>query len=292
MREARLQFGFLPPRAPGGREQAGREGTFFRYNRRMAQTSKPRIVSLAPSATRILWELGAAGHLAGVTRWCKDVVPAEAIADLPVVGDCWNLDAAAVARLQPDLVVGSVPYRTKAVEDILAQGMRFLAKSPRTLEDIYGDIRLLAGIVGRPAAGEELAGRMQSRIAAVREQAAALKARPRVYCEVWPNPLRTAERWVEELVEAAGGEFVPCPAGRQVDSAEVIAADPEVIVLAWAATGERARPEAVRRRTGWDKVSAVRSGRIHVVRDETLNTPAPILLEGLDALVRVIRPAT
>jgi ABC-type Fe3+-hydroxamate transport system substrate-binding protein len=256
----------------------------------MAQTTKPRIVSLAPSATRILWELGAAEHLAGVTRWCRDVVPAEAIAGLPVVGDCWNLDAKAVAKLKPDLVIGSVPYRAEAVEGILKQGLRFLAKSPRALEDIYGDIRLLAQIVDKAGEGEKLVGKMQSQIAAVRDRTAAMEKRPRVYCEVWPNPLRTAERWVEELVEAAGGRFVPCTAGRQVSTDEVIDANPEVIVLAWAATGSRARTDLVRRRPGWEKVSAVREKRIHVVRDETLNTPAPILLEGFQALAEAIHP--
>ncbi|MGH7967581.1 MAG: ABC transporter substrate-binding protein [Limisphaerales bacterium] len=256
----------------------------------MEQAAKPRIVSLAPSATRILWELGAAEHLAGVTRWCKDVVPAEAIEGLPVVGDCWNLDAAAVARMGPDLVIGSVPYRAEAVEGILKQGLRFLAKSPRTLADIYGDIRLLAATVDKREAGEKLVHKMQSQIAAVRERTGAMGNRPRVFCEVWPNPLRTAERWVEELVDTAGGEFVPCPAGRQVSAEEVILADPEIIVLAWAATGSRARADVVRKRPGWEKVSAVRENRIHVLRDEILNTPAPLLLEGLQALAAAVHP--
>ncbi|HKT11780.1 MAG TPA: helical backbone metal receptor [Terriglobia bacterium] len=258
----------------------------------MAQTAKPRIVSLAPSATRTLWELGAAEHLAGVTRWCKDVVPAEAIAGLPVVGDCWDLDAQAVAKLKPDLVIGSVPYRAEAVEGILKQGLRFLAKSPRTLDDIYGDIRLLSQIVCKTGEGEKLAAKMQTQIAAARERTAAMGKRPRVYCEVWPNPLRSSERWVEELVEAAGGKFVPCPAGRQVSAEEVIGADPEIIVLAWAATGSRARADVVRRRPGWEQVSAVRNHRIHVFHDETLNTPAPILLEGLQALAAAIHPGS
>ena len=258
----------------------------------MEHNRKPRIVSLAPSATRILWELGAAEHLAGVTRWCKDVVPAEAIAGLPLVGDCWNLDAASVARLAPDLVIGSVPYRAEAVESILKQGLRFLAKSPRTLEDIYGDIHLLAQIVCKAGEGEKLVRKMKSQIAAAGDRTTAMETRPRVYCEVWPNPLRTAERWVEELVEAAGGEFVPHPAGRQVSAEEVIGADPEVIVLAWAATGSRAREDTIRKRAGWQNVSAVRNNRIHVVRDEILNTPAPILMDGLRILATLIHPAS
>ncbi len=254
----------------------------------MEKRSRPHIVSLAPSVTRILWELGAAGNLVGVTRWCKDVVPPDAIAGLPLVGDCWNPDAAAVARLQPDLVVGSVPYRAEAVQAILAQGLRFLGKSPRTLDDIYGDIRLLAGVTGKTGAGERLIDRMKQHIAAVRERTSALRSRPRVYCEVWPNPLRTAEPWVEELVETAGGQLVPCPAGRQVSSEEVIACDPEIVVLAWAATGNRARPDVVRKRPGWEEIGAVRNNCIHVIRDEIINTPAPVLLQGLDALAAVI----
>lgn len=257
----------------------------------MAQATRLRIVSLAPSITRILWELGATENLVGVTRWCKDVVPEQAIQGLPILGDCWNLDAGAVAKLRPDVVIGSVPYRTEAVASILAHGLRFLGKSPRTLDDIYGDIRLLARIVGKTAEGKKVVRKMQSRIATVRERTATVANRPRIYCEVWSNPLRSAEPWVEELVVAAGGEFVPCPAGRQVSPEEVIAADPEIIVLAWTATGSKARPEKIRKRPGWDEIAAVKNGRIHVVRDEFLNTPAPILLEGLNALAAVIHPA-
>jgi iron complex transport system substrate-binding protein len=258
----------------------------------MEHNSRPRIVSLAPSATRILWELGAAEHLMGVSRWCKDVVPNGTIAELPVVGDCWEMDSGEVARLRPDLVIGSVPYRMAAVEGILARGLRFLGKSPRRLGDIYADIRLLAGIVGKAAEGEKLAAGMQARIAEVRAKTTRAGERPRVYCEVWPNPLRSAEPWVEELVDAAGGQYVPGPAGRQVDSQEVIAADPEIIILAWAATGTRAQPDRVQKRPKWKTISAVRNERIYVVRDEILNTPAPILLEGLDELTALIRPTT
>jgi iron complex transport system substrate-binding protein len=249
-----------------------------------------RIVSLAPSATNILCSLGAQDCLVAVTRWCKDVVPAGAIAGLPVLDDCWNVDPARVAGLKPDLVIGSVPYRAQVVEGLLAIGIRFLAKSPRTLADIYGDIALLAAIVGKQDAGEKLVAKMRARIEEISRQAARAQSRPRVYCEVWSNPLRTCEQWVEEMVEAAGGEFVPRPAGRAVTSEEVIAADPEIIVLAWAATGDRARADVVAKRTGWDKISAVRENRIHVVCDELLNTPAPILLDGLNAVAAIIHP--
>ncbi len=249
-----------------------------------------RIVSLAPSATNILWELRAHSTLVAVTKWCKDVVPPEAIAGLPVLEDCWSLDAKRLRDFRPDLVIGSVPFRTEVVAGILAEGFRFLGKSPRSLDDIRGDIRTLAAITGKQEAGEKLIEKMNGKIEALSRQGAKAQSRPRVYCEVWPNPIRTCEHWVAEMVEAAGGEFVPLPAGRRVTPEEIIAADPEIIILAWAATGERAKPEAVRKRPGWDKIRAVRENRIHVIRDEWLNTPAPVLLRGLEALAAVLHP--
>ena len=252
-----------------------------------------RIVSLAPNVTAILAALGTERSLIGVTRWCDDVLPAEQVASLrgvPRLDDCWNADPAAVAALKPDLVIGSVPYRAQVVEGLVAQGLRFLATYPRSLADIYADIRLLARIVAAGAEGERLIRRMQDEIEGVRRRSVRAATRPRVYCEEWSNPLQNSQAWVAELVEAAGGDFVPKPPGRKVGSEEVIGADPEVIVLAWCGTHDRSRPDVVRRRPGWAGVKAASENRIHVVRDELLNTPGPNLIEGLKTLAALIHP--
>src|SRR5205085_4449796 len=72
--------------------------------------------------------------------------------------------------------------------------------------------------------------------------------------------------------------------------AEVLAARPEVIVLAWTATGDRADPAKVIERPGWTNAPAVRDARIHVVRDEWLNTPSLILRQGAEALLEILHP--
>jgi iron complex transport system substrate-binding protein len=255
-----------------------------------------RIVSLAPNVTSILVELGAGGTLAGITRWCKDVLAEDQFARLaavPQFDDCWNADPAAVAVLAPDLVIGSVPYRAQVVDGLVARGLRFLATYPRCLADIYKDIRLLGRIVDASARGELLVSRMQGAMDAVRNrlaQAGAGRSRTKVYCEEWSNPLQNSQVWVAELVEACGGGFVPAPAARKVSAEEVIAANPDLIVVAWCGTNDRSRPDVVRRRPGWEQIEAVRQGRIHVVRDEWLNTPGPNLVDGLKALAHLIHP--
>jgi iron complex transport system substrate-binding protein len=255
-----------------------------------------RVVSLAPNVTSILVELGASDALAGITRWCKDVLSAEQfqrLAGLPQFDDCWNADPAAVAALAPDLVIGSVPYRAQVVDGLIAQGLRFLATYPRCLADIYADIRLLGRIVDVTVRSEELVGRMQTEIDEVRSrlsQAGGDGGWPRVYCEEWSNPLQNSQVWVAELVAVCGGEFVPLPAARKVTAEEVIAADPDVIVVAWCGTHDRSRPDVVRKRPGWEGIAAVRRGRIHAVPDELLNTPGPKLLDGLKTLAALVHP--
>src|SRR5262249_49771600 len=122
------------------------------------------------------------------------------------------------------------------------------------------------------------------------KSAARIKPRVRVYCEAWSNPRISSPPWVAQLVEIAGGEMV-VPPGAKVTDEQVAAADPELVVLAWAATGGKAKPETAYAVREWEKVSAVRHHRVRGVRDELLNTPGPPLLKGVRELARLMRQA-
>ena len=185
-----------------------------------------RIVSLAPSATAILCAIGAKKRLVGVTKWCADVAPVD---DLPKLGDCWHMPFAEdVLRLKPTLVIGSVPYKQETVGKLLAQPLNFLAMNPRTLADVYADIRLLGGIVGRATAAEALVKKMQREFAAIERRSKKCEPSLRVYCEAWPNPRISSPPWVAELVNICGGEMV-VPAGERVSEKQVAAAKPDAI---------------------------------------------------------------
>ncbi len=253
----------------------------------MAAQKKPEmgIVSLAPSATSILCAIGARRLLVGVTKWCCDVA---AVAGLPQVGDCWRMESVAdVVALRPTLVIGSVPYKTETVGKLLEQRLNFLAMNPRTIEDVYADIRLLGGIAGRAAQAETLIRKMRSEFAAIARAAKKLKRRVRVYCEAWPNPRISSPPWVAEVVKIGGGEIV-VPAGEKVTDAQVAEARPEVIVLAWAATGDKSDPGQAYKVEAWTNVPAIRERRVFAVRDELLNTPGPPLMEGARELSRLM----
>ena len=82
---------------------------------------------------------------------------------------------------------------------------------------------------------------------------------------------------------------MPAP-GRQVSGEEVLHLDPQVIIAAWCGAGDRVPLEKIIGERGWQRTSAADSGRVFCIRDEFLNTPAPTLLNGLDALGWAIHP--
>jgi iron complex transport system substrate-binding protein len=247
-----------------------------------------RIACLQPSATVILDAIGELDRVIACTRYCADVVPAVADGSRKILHDSWTADAAQIIAVHPDLVIASVPFQEKSVAEILKAGARFLGFAPKTLEDIYVDIAIIAGSVGAIDRGEDLIRRMRKHIEQVRSSVSG-KTRPRVFCEEWGKPIITSQAWVAELVEAAGGEFIGTPA-KQYPADEIQRFKPEVIIAAWCGAGDRVPLEKVIVNRGWEQTSAAASGRVFCIRDEFLNTPAPTLLHGLDALAFAIHP--
>jgi len=247
-----------------------------------------RIVSLAPSATSILCAIGAKKHLVGVTKWCADVAP---VNGLPRLGDCWHMDSVdKILKLKPSLVIGSVPYRQETLAKLLEHPLSFLATNPRTLLDIENDIRMLGHIAGRPTQAERLVHKMRQEFASIAEKRRASKSKLRAYCEAWPNPRISSPPWVAEIVKICGAEMA-LPAGQKVSDEQVAGAQPEVIVLAWAATGDKANPKRSYQVAAWKDVPAIRNRRVYVVRDELLNTPGPPLVAGAKQLFRIFQKA-
>jgi iron complex transport system substrate-binding protein len=253
----------------------------------MSPHNPQRIVSLQPSATVILAELGLLDRLVACTKYCVDVCPA-ASWGRTIVADSWTASASEILAARPDLVIAAVPYQERAVSEILRSGIRFLGLAPHSLADIYADIASIAGIMGAMEAGEEVIARMQREIEQVRETAQALERR-KVFCEEWGKPLIASQPWVAELVAAAGGEFLGSP-GKQIEPEAIRAANPDVVIAAWCGAGDRVPLGKIMQARGWAELRAVQQGRVYCIPDEWLNTPAPTLMNGLRAVAAAIHP--
>lgn len=253
-----------------------------------------RVVSLQPSITVTLRDLGLLDRLGACTKYCVDLCPELKQTGCRVIEDSWSAKAEEILAARPDLVLASVPYRMESLAEIMKAGVPCLCLSPKSLQDVYADILHIARIVASPKPGQaeerglRLVESMQLEIEAVRRKTAQLE-KPLVYCEEWGKPLILSQPWIAELVESAGGRFFGAP-GKQASEDEVTAADPDVIVAAWCGAGDRVPLEKIIARRGWEQTKAARSGRVYCIKDEFLNTPASTLLDGLKALAAAIHP--
>jgi iron complex transport system substrate-binding protein len=249
-----------------------------------------RIVSLQPSITLTLAELGALDRVAGVTKYCADVCPEVQQRRIPLVQDSWTAKTEQITALQPDLVLASVPYQMESLSNILKAGVPIVCLSPRKLSDVYSDIALLASLVGKAEQGEALIAEMQLEIDAVRTKAASLP-RVSVYCEEWGKPLIQSQEWVAELIALAGGTMIGKP-GATTMADEVREQDPEVVLAAWCGAGDRVPLEKIVRERDWLETKAARARRVFCINDELLNTPAHCLVGGLKAIAWALHPET
>ncbi len=244
-----------------------------------------RIVSLEPSVTAILFALGQGERLVAVSEWCGRLAD---VGDRPRLPSTWSARPEDILPLDPDLVIASVPYRAETMVTLLQARLNLLCLYPERLKDVYAHIAWLGRLTDAADEAARTIARMQADFEVIRQRAAGLR-RPRVYAEMWPKPPMSSPAWVAELVEMAGGQFVPERPGRAVTDEEIIEADPEIIVVAWAGV---AHPplEQVSRRAGWGQVNAVRAGRVVTVDEIWLNAPGPNLARGAQLLAGVIHP--
>jgi ABC-type Fe3+-hydroxamate transport system substrate-binding protein len=202
--------------------------------------SPQRIVSLVPSLTEALFELGLGPRVVGVTDWC--VHPAAAVADLPKVGGTKNPSLARVLELRPDLVIANrEENRERDVERLRAAGVQVWVTYPRTVADGVALVRELAGLGAPPDRADPLVHSLEA--ALERARGATPARRTRVFCPIWKRPWMAvgADTYADDLIALCGGENVfgagsRSPAARErrypiLDEAEITAAQPEVILL-------------------------------------------------------------
>src|SRR5215831_12066091 len=114
-----------------------------------------RIVSLQPSVTVTLRELGVLDRLVACTKYCVDVCPEVRDIGCIIVEDSWSAKADQIMAAKPDLVIASVPYRLESVAEIIKSGVPFLGLAPKNLDGVYKDILMIAHVMGSPGVSQE-----------------------------------------------------------------------------------------------------------------------------------------
>jgi iron complex transport system substrate-binding protein len=250
-----------------------------------------RIVCLTAETVEIAYLLGAGDRVVGVPGTAQRPPAAR---EKPKVGAFTSFRTDKILALEPDLVLAFSDLQADIVRDLIRAGLTVLCTNQRSLDDILRAILLIGGALGREAEARALVGDMRDEIKQIREFSSVWPDRPRVYFEEWHDPLITGIRWVSELMEVAGGQDVfhemreqALAANRVVDPGEVARRDPQIILASWC--GKPVEIEAIRSRPGWDRISAVRTGRIYELDGGSILAPGPSVMAGLRQVHEIIQ---
>ncbi len=262
----------------------------------MSEANEPtefprRIVCLTEETTETLYLLGRGDRIVGVSGYT--VRPPEARAK-PRVSAFVRARYERIERLRPDLVLAFSDLQAEIVRELVARGLTVFTFNQRSVDEILEMIVTLGRIVGAEAQAIALARRLRGELDALAAWTAAWRVRPRVFFEEWPEPLISGIRWVDELIEFAGGsptfpELRDRQAARDrvVTPAEVVERDPEVIVASWC--GRKLDRRVIAAREGFARITAVRAEALFEIKSTYILQPGPAALtEGVRQLHAIL----
>jgi len=254
-----------------------------------------RIISLAPSITEILFEIGAGGQVVGRTDYCD--YPEEAKA-LPSIGgfSAEAMSIETIISLEPDLVIGGSIYQAEVIKALTDAGIPAFVSQPANLAEIKDSLGLIGQITGHADEAKASADAMQSRIDAVTAAVSAVPAdqRPTVFYEVWHEPLMSAngKTVVGELIELAGGVnlFADLPDEYPTVSVEqIVEVDPQFIIGP-SSHGDQMIAEIISKREGWGNLSAVKNNAIYIVDGNIVSHASPRIVIVLEEFAKILHP--
>jgi iron complex transport system substrate-binding protein len=183
-----------------------------------------RIVCLTEETTETLYLLGEDWRIVGISGFT--VRPPQARKEKPRVSAFTSAKIDRILALEPDLVLGFSDLQADIAASLVRAGLDVHVFNHRSIQDILRMIRTLGGMIGCEAKTHRLIVQLTAGLAEVRERAAALPSRPRVYFEEWGEPQISGIRWVSELIALAGGEDCFSELGTEPLARNRIIADP------------------------------------------------------------------
>lgn len=271
---------------------AGQKHVTDQWGREMMVPDNPqKVVSLAPSITEIIYALGQETRIAGATVYSNFPEAARA---LPRVGSYVKLDIERIAALSPDLCIAIKEGNPiAAVRRIESLGTSVFAVNPTDLWTMLDAVDQIGMLLNAEDKARETIVRLESRINAVRQAVQKAGTKPRLFFQIGISPIVGAgsSTFLHNLIEQAGGKNTSAgpTAYPRYSREQVIHLDPEVIIISTMAR-DTAFDQVKAEWEKWPAITAVRSGRIHIVNSDIFNRASPRLVDGLEILARLLHP--
>jgi len=253
-----------------------------------------RIVSLAASNTEILFAIGAADLLVGRDGF-SDYPPE--VEEVPSVGSTYvEVNTEAIVALGADLVLAAGITPPEHIQSLEKLGVPvFTLGNPTDFQGLFENLRTVGILTGHEPEALALVDDLRSRVEAVAEAVEGAEPVPFFY-EV--DASDTSAPWTtgsgtfqQHIFELAGGENIAADleGWLQLSLEEILMRNPEVIIFG-AGPLVPTTVETLKVRPGWGGISAVREDRVYAVDTDLLDLPGPRLVEGLEAVARILHP--
>lgn len=255
-----------------------------------------RIVSLAPSLTELLFALGLADRIVGVTNWCK--YPPEALKKTKV-GGYINSSLEQIVALAPDLVVATRGTPQTFMQSLRGSGIKVFAVDQTTLHQIETSMIVIGHLCGAADKGRQIAGSISSLADSVRDKTKALAAaqKPRALFVIQFEPIFVAGpgSYQDDILRDCGAANIArtgkpfAPLSDEI----VVTADPQVLVMTSDQLGKLSREQMLaklRQSATFGHTAAVRDSRLIVVPVDHISIPGPRLVLGIRELAQQLHP--
>lgn len=249
------------------------------------------VVSLIPSNTEILYEIGAGDKLVGVTDY--DNFPAEA-ADVERVSDSVAFNAERIIELDPDVVIGYSTGGPTGFEDLEAAGIPvFVIESAESFEDVYGDIEQIATVMGLEDKGSELISSIQQQIEGVQKKVASVEEKKELYFEISPSPeiYTTGQNtFQQEILNHAQVEnlFADLEGWPQISEEEVIERNPKTIITTVSYVENPI--DEIKAREGWNDIEAIQKDQVFFLDSDITSRPGPRIGDAVELVAETVYP--
>ncbi|GEN46120.1 ABC transporter substrate-binding protein [Alkalibacillus haloalkaliphilus] len=263
-------------------DQAGEEVTI--------EGEVDRIVSVIPSATEIVYAVGAGDQVVGVSEWAD--YPEEVFEVEETVGDM-NLNIEKIVELEPDVVIADL-NNADDLEAMRSAGLNVVTLGSQSLEGVYEDIELVGQATGQTEQAEQIVNEMEMKVEEVTQAVNEVpeEERKSVWMEVGPELYSGGEgSFLHELITLAGGENIIADqeGWPQVSEEVVIERNPDVIITTYGYYTDDVA-ESVLQRSGWDSITAVENEEVYDIHNDTVSRPGPRLVDGLEEIASILYP--